>query len=78
MCQNFSWVEILVTDLFDKEYDGKEQETSETKTEAFALKTDVYVFASRSKAKAKPRRLSNTCSSTRTELNLKKYGLTLN
>ena len=62
----------MVTDLIDKEYDGKEQETSETKTEACALKTDVFVFASRSKAKAKPRRLSNTCSSTRTELNFEK------
>ena len=46
----------LVTDLIDKEYDDSEQETSETKTEAFALKTDVFVFASRSKAKAKSRR----------------------
>ena len=42
-----SWVRIshglnkLVTDLIDKEYDDNEQETSTTKTEAFALKTDV-------------------------------------
>ena len=49
----------LGTELFDKEYDDNEQETSETKTEVFA-------FASRSKAKAKPRRPSTTCSSTRT------------
>ena len=34
----------LVTDLIDKEYDDNEQETSETKTEAFALKTDVFAF----------------------------------
>ena len=67
-----SWVRIshglnkLVTDLIDKEYDDKEQVTSETKTEAFALKTDVFVFASRSKAKAKPRRPTSACSSTRT------------
>ena len=67
-----SWVRIshglntLVTDLIDKEYDDNEQETSETKTEAFALKTDVFVFASRSKAKAKPRRPTSACSSTRT------------
>ena len=60
-----SWVRIshglnkLVTDLIDKEYDDTEQETSETKTEVFA-------FASRSKSKAKPRRLSTTCSSSRT------------
>ena len=50
-----SWVRIshglnkLVTDLIDKEYDN-EQETSETKT-------DVFAFASRTKAKAKPRYL---------------------
>ena len=65
----------LVTDLMDKEYDDKdkEQETSETKTEVFALKTEVFALktevfasASRSKAKAKPRRLSTTLSSTRT------------
>ena len=56
----------LVTDLIDKEYDDNDQETSETKTEAFALKTDVFAFASRSKNKAKPRRLTSACSSTRT------------
>ena len=67
-----SWVRIshglnkLVTDLIDKEYDDNEQETSETKTEAFALKTDVFAFASRSKAKAKPQRRTAACSSTRT------------
>ena len=69
-----SWVRIshglnkLVTDLIDKEYDDNEQETSETKTELFALKTDVLAFASRSKAKANPRRPSTTSSSTRTAL----------
>ena len=67
-----SWVRIshglnkLVTDLIDKEYDANEQETSETKTEVFTLKKDVFVFTSRSKAKAKPRRLTSACSSTRT------------
>ena len=67
-----SWVRIshglnkLVTDLIDKEYDDNEQETSETKTEEFALKTNVLAFASRSKAKAKPRRRTSACSSTRT------------
>ena len=66
-----SWVRIshglnkLVTDLIDKGYDDNEQETSETKTELFALKTEVFAVASRSKAKAKPRRSSTTCSSTR-------------
>ena len=67
-----SWVRIshgmnqLVTDLIDKEYDDNEQETSETKMEVFALKTEVFAYASRSKAKAKPRRLSTACSSLRT------------
>ena len=56
----------LVTDLIDKEYDDNEQETSTTKTEAFALKTDVFAFANRSKAKAQPSRPSTTCSSSRT------------
>ena len=45
----------LVTDLIDKEYDDNEQETSETKSEEFALKSNVFAFASRSKSKAKPR-----------------------
>ena len=57
-----SWVRIsdglnkLVTDLIDKEYDENEQETSEMKSEEFALKTNVLAFASRPKAKAKPQR----------------------
>ena len=49
----------MVTDLIDKEYDDNEQETPATKTEVFA-------FASRSKAEAKPRRPSIACSSSRT------------
>ena len=67
-----SWIRIphglnmLVTDLIDKEYDNNEQETSETKTEIFALKTDVLAFVSRSKAKAKPRKPSTTCSTSKT------------
>ena len=48
----------VVTDLIDKEYDDNEQETSTTKTEAFAI-------ASRCKAKATPRRPSTTCSSSK-------------
>ena len=66
-----SWVRIshglnkLGTDLIDKEYDDNEQETFETKTEVFALKTNELAFASRSKAKAKTRRLPSACSSTR-------------
>ena len=45
-----SWFRIshglnkLVTDLIDKEYDDNEQETSETKLEEFALKTNVLAF----------------------------------
>ena len=66
MGQNFSW--MLVTDLIDKEYDDNEQETPETKTEILALKSDVFAFASRSKAKAKPRRPTSACSSSRTVL----------
>ena len=55
-----SWVRIshglnkLVTDLSNKEHDDNELETSETKSEEFALKTEVFAFACRSKAKAKP------------------------
>ena len=63
-----SWVRIshgLNTDLIDKGYDDNEQGTSQTKTEAFALKTDEFALASRSKAKAKPRRPTSVCSSTR-------------
>ena len=68
MGQNFSWLNKLVTDLIDKKYDDNEQETSETKSEEFALKTNVLAFASRTKAKAKakPRRRTLACSSTRT------------
>ena len=57
-----SWVRIshglnkLVTNLTDRENDDDEQETSETKSDEFALETKVLAFASRSKAKAKPRR----------------------
>ena len=68
-----SWVRIshglnkLVTDLSnDKKNDNNEQETSEMQFEEFALKTNVLAFASRSKAKAKPRRRTPACSSTRT------------
>ena len=65
-----SWVRIshglnkVVTDLSNK--DDNEQETSQMQFEDFALKTNVLAFASRSKAKAQPRRPSTTCSSTRT------------
>ena len=67
-----SWVRIshglnkLVEDLIDKEYDDNEQETSEMKSEEFALKANLFAVASRSKAKTKPRRRTSACSSTRT------------
>ena len=68
-----SWVRIshglnkLVTDSSNnKEDDNNEQETFEMQFEVFALKTNVLAFASRSKAKAKPRRRTPACSSTRT------------
>ena len=67
-----SWVRIshglnkLVTDLINKEYDDKEQETSEMQFENFALKSNARAFASRSKAKAKPQRRTSACSSART------------
>ena len=67
-----SWVRIshglnkLVTYLNNKDQDDNEQGTSTTKTEVFALKTNVLAFASRSKAKTKPRRRTSACSSART------------
>ena len=68
-----SWVRIshglnkLNTDLSNnKEDDDNDQEISEMQFEDFALKTNVLAFASRSKAKAKPRRRTPACSSTRT------------
>ena len=66
-----SWVRIshglnkFVTDLSNKEDDDNEQETFEMKFEEFALKTNVLAFASRSEAKARPRRRTSACSSTR-------------
>ena len=56
----------MVTDLIDTEHDDNEQETSKMKSEEFALKTNVFAFASRSKSEAKPRRRTSACSSTRT------------
>ena len=51
--------------MSNKEDDDNEQETSEMKFEEFALKTNELAFASRSKAKARPRRRTSVCSSTR-------------
>ena len=67
-----SWVRMshglnkLVTNLNNKEDDDNELETSEMQFEDFVLKTDVLAFASRPKAKAKPRKRTSACSSTRT------------
>ena len=67
-----SWVRLshglnkLVTNLNNKDQDDNEQETSEMQFEDYALKTDVFAFASRSKAKARPRRHTSACSSART------------
>ena len=65
-----SWVRIsrgmnkLVTDLSNN--DNNEQETSEILFEDYSLQSNARAFACRSKAKAKPRRRTSTCSSTRT------------
>ena len=57
----------LVTELSNnKENDNNEQETSEMKSEEFALKTNVLAFASRTKAKGKPQRRTLASPSTRT------------
>ena len=67
-----SWVRIsnglneLVTNLNNNEQDDNEQETSEMQFEDYALKSNARAFASRSKAKAKPRRRTPAYSSTRT------------
>ena len=79
-----SWVKIshgldkLVTDLIDKEYDDNKKETSETKTDAFALKTDVLAFASRSKAKQNHEDLPLLAHLQELYLFVKEYGLILN
>ena len=67
-----SWVRIshglnkLVTELSNKKDDDNEQEISEMQFEDFALKTNVLAFANRTKSKAKPRRRTPACSSTKT------------
>ena len=82
--KSHSWVRIfrdlnkLVTDLSNKEDDDNEQETSETKTEIIALKTDVFAFANRSTAKAKPKRLTQACPHTKIVPSREKCGLSLN
>ena len=56
----------LVTNESNKEDDDNEQETSEMQFEEFAMKSNARAFASRSKAKAKPKRRISACPSTRT------------
>ena len=56
----------MVTDLSNKEDDDNEQDTSDMKSEEFALKTNVLAFTSGSKAMAKPRLRTSACSSART------------
>ena len=79
-----SWVRIshglnqLVTDLIDKEDDDNEQETSETKTEIFALVTDVLAFASRPKAKQNQEDLPLLAHLQGLYLFVKEFGLILN
>ena len=79
-----SWVRIshglnkLVTDLIDMEYDDDEQETSETMTEVFALKTEVFAFASRSKLKQNQEHLPLLAHLQELYLFLKEFGLILN
>ena len=62
----FHGVNKLVTNLSNKEYGDNEQESTEMKSNEFALKTNVLAFASRSKAKAKPPRRDFASSSTKT------------
>ena len=69
-----SWVRIshglnkLVTNLYHKDQDDNEQETSDMQSEEYALKLNAGDFASRSKAKAKPQRRVSASSYTRTLL----------
>ena len=69
-----SWVRIvhglteLVTNLNSKDLDDNKQETSEMQFLDFAFQTNVLVFVSRSKAKAKPRRRISASSYIKTIL----------
>ena len=67
---SYSWIRIshglnkLVSNLNNKDQDDNEEETSEMQFEDDALKLNASDFASRSKAKAKPQRLTSDSSST--------------
>ena len=79
-----SWVKIshglnkLVTDLIDKEYDDNEQETSETKSEEFALKTNVLALQADQKLKQNHEDLPLLAHPQELYLFVKEYGLILN
>ena len=79
-----SWVRLsrglnrFVTDLIDKENDDNEQETSETKMEAFALTTDVLAFGSRQRLKQNHEDLPLLAHLQELYLFVKEYGLILN
>ena len=79
-----SWVRIshelnkLVADLADQEYDDDEQETSETKTEFFALKTEVFAYASVQRLKQNQEDLLLFAHLQELYLFVKEFGLILN
>ena len=79
-----SWVRTshglnkLVTDLIDKEYDDNEQETSETKTEAFALKTIHLILQADQRLKQNHEDLPLLAHLQELDLFAKEYGLILN
>ena len=78
-----SWVRIphglnkLVTDLIDKEYDDNEQETSETKSEEFALKTNVFALEADQRLKQNQEDLPLLAHQQELYLIVKEFGLML-
>ena len=60
------WTSWSRTQATTRRFDNNEQETFEMQFEDFALKTNVLAFASRPKAKAKPRRRTPASSSAKT------------
>ena len=78
-----SWVRIshglnkLVTDLIDKEYDDNEQETSETKSEEFALKTNVFALEADQRLKQNQEDLPLLVHQQELYLIVKEFGLML-
>ena len=80
----YSWVRIshglnkLVTDFIEKEYDDNEQEASETKTELFVLKTEVFAYAAVQRLKQNREDLPLLAHLQELHLFEKEYGLILN